>query len=517
MPVGRGGNRLEHPSAGLGKTRRIEHQLAPAARFGVIGKHVDQGLGDPLSTMVVVDVKVIHLAGPHAGYRFGQVIEDEEAHQLVVKPRPEEFAGAVLQQMFGIIFVGLAWRAPFERLCISGDQWRQRMGVLEAQLLNLNIGRARHHQIPVVMQGATFPIGRRPAPCLSERRQRRQCNWLGLAGERPVCIAMRGRIDLPCNNGRCFFLIDILLTILPVFLVLGAGYASVRFGYLDASIADALNAFAVRLAVPLLLFAAMLRLDFGAAFHPPMLVGFYAGAFTCFVLAIALARLVWHRRPGEAVSVGFSATFSNTLLLGLPIIKQAYGEAAASPAFAIISLHAPLIYSVGIVTMELSRRDGRPLAETLLVALKSVLGNSLMIGILGGIAFNLAGIGLPDAVMAGIDLLAAAAIPAALVGIGASLTQYKLTAGMAESLAVSALALLLHPLIALMLTHYVFALPLEFVRTAVVLAAMPPGVNIYIFATMYDRGVQLAASLLLLSTALSVITISGWLYVVSVL
>ena len=50
-------------------------------------------------------------------------------------------------------------------------------------------------------------------------------------------------------------------------------------------------------------------------------------------------------------------------------------------------------------------------------------------------------------------------------------------------------------------------------HAAVALAAMPPGVNIYIFATLYDRAVELAASALLLSTALSVISITVWLYV----
>jgi predicted permease len=48
-------------------------------------------------------------------------------------------------------------------------------------------------------------------------------------------------------------------------------------------------------------------------------------------------------------------------------------------------------------------------------------------------------------------------------------------------------------------------------RTAVLLAAMPPGMNIYVFAVMYQRAQALAASAILMATAASVVTISLWL------
>ncbi len=186
-------------------------------------------------------------------------------------------------------------------------------------------------------------------------------------------------------------MLSVLLTVLPVFLVLGAGYASVKLGWLKAEMSDFLNAYAVRLAVPLLLFRAMYNLDFSKAFYPPMLAGFYAGALVSFVAGILLARFVWGRRPGEAVAVGFCAMFSNTVLLGIPIIARAYGDDVLTPAFGIVSLHAPCLYAVGMLTMELSRRDGRPLSQALAAAARSILANPLMIGVVCGAALNFAG------------------------------------------------------------------------------------------------------------------------------
>ncbi|MFZ2100829.1 MAG: AEC family transporter [Oricola sp.] len=304
----------------------------------------------------------------------------------------------------------------------------------------------------------------------------------------------------------------VFITVAPVFLLIALGWGAVRTGYLPGSIADALNGFAVKLAVPILLFRALERLDFQGAFNAPMLVSFYAGAFSCFVVGIVLARRVFGRRPGESVAVGFSATFSNSVLLGVAIVERSFGSAPLTPAFGIIALHAPVLYAVGITTMELMRRDGRRLSQTLRVAGRSILANPLMIGILAGALVNATGHWLPEPVMAAVDMLASAAIPVALVGVGAAMTRYQMRAALGESGMVAALSLLLHPLIAFTLSHYVFDLPPDMVRAATLLAAMPPGMNIYVFAVMYDRAVNVAASAFLLSTMLAVATVSGWLY-----
>jgi hypothetical protein len=311
-------------------------------------------------------------------------------------------------------------------------------------------------------------------------------------------------------------LLSIFLAVLPVFILIAVGYGAVRLNYVPDTVGDALNSFAVKVAVPVLLFRAMLNLDFAAAFSPPALVGFYTGAFCCFVLGIVLARKIFKRRPGEAVSVGFAATFSNSVLLGLAIIERSFGSDALTPAFGIIAFHAPSVYILGMVTMELMRRDGKSLGSTLVTAGKSILANSLMIAILIGAAFNLVGIILPEPVMSAVDMIATAAIPVALVGIGAAMTRYKISAGLSESMLVACLSLMVHPAIAFGLTHYVFALEPQTVRAVVALAAMPPGMNIYIFAVMYDRAVNLAASAFLVCTALSVFTATLWLYVLSV-
>lgn len=307
---------------------------------------------------------------------------------------------------------------------------------------------------------------------------------------------------------------SVLVTILPVFLILGAGYFLGRVKYLPDTIADALNLYALRLAVPVLLFLAMFRLDFGAAFNPGMLISFYAGAFSCFALGIILSRIFWKRRPGESVAVGFCAVFSNTVLIGIPISQLAFGEAVLTPVFGVIAFHSSLLYIVGMITMEFARRDGRNLGETIKSALLSIVANPLMAGILLGVSANLSGIWMPEPFEQALDMIRATAIPVSLVGIGIALNRYSISAELTETLMVSFLALIVHPAIVLALCLYVFSLDGIFLQAAVVLAAMPPGMNVYIFATLYDRAVGVSASTLVIANTLAVLTIPVWILVI---
>lgn len=308
--------------------------------------------------------------------------------------------------------------------------------------------------------------------------------------------------------------LSVFITILPVFLILGAGYFAGWSKYLPDAVADGLNAYALKIAVPVLLLMAMYRLDFSTAFHAGMLVGFYAGAISCFVIGIIFARIFWKRRPGESIAVGFCAFFSNTVLIGIPVAQLAFGDAILNPVFGIIAFHASLLYSIGMTSMELARRDGRRFGETLRAALYAITANPLMVGIVAGLLLNLGGLKIPVPAEQALDMIRLTAIPASLFGIGIALNRYAIKAELAESLMVSGLALIIHPAIAFVLAWWVFALPVIYVQAAVILAAMPPGMNIYIFATLYDRAVQLSASVLVIANILAVFTIPVWLLLI---
>lgn len=297
----------------------------------------------------------------------------------------------------------------------------------------------------------------------------------------------------------------------PVFLVVAAGYAAVRTGYFAETLVDALVKYAVAVAVPCLLFLAMTRIDLAASVNPWALLSFFGAGTVCFLGGMMLSRMFWGRRPGESVAVGFCTFFPNVVMLGIPIAERAFGTAAMGAVFGIIAFHSIYNYFVGFIAMEMVRKDRAGIIVALSRAFVTTFKNPLMIGLVSGMAVNLSGLQIPEVGLSALDMVAASALPAALFSLGGVLTRYSLRAEASEALMVCTFSLLVHPALAWLFAGPILGLETVFVQAAVILAAMPAGINGYIFASLYNRAVGTAASSALLATALSVLSVTGWL------
>ena len=307
----------------------------------------------------------------------------------------------------------------------------------------------------------------------------------------------------------------LLDVILPVFLVIGFGYAAARAGLFNDAAVDGVMRFAQSFAVPCLLFRSIATLDLSAAYDAGLLISFYVGAFAGFAAGFFGARLIFRRPMTDSIAIGFACLFSNSLLLGLPITERAYGVEALQGNYAIISMHAPLLYGFGICLMEWARTQGQGLSAAAIAvkALRAVFSQSLVIGIVAGWVVNLSGLPLPALVWSGVDMMVRAAIPTALFGLGGVLLRYRPDGDRATIGMVCAVSLVLHPAITYGLARWGFALDTAGLRSAVLTAAMAPGVNAYMFAHLYGVGKRVAASSVLIATALSIPTIWLWLHI----
>jgi malonate transporter and related proteins len=304
----------------------------------------------------------------------------------------------------------------------------------------------------------------------------------------------------------------LLQVILPVFLVIGAGYLAVRLRAFPEAGADALMRFTQNFAIPCLLFAAIARLDLGATLQPALLFSFYAGATAGFLAGLLGARFLFGRAWEDSIAIGFACLFSNSVLLGLPLTERAYGAEALQANFAIIAFHAPFCYALGMTVMEVVRNRGGSAREVLGKLSRAVFRNALVIGIALGFAVNLSGLPVPGVVNDALDLLIRAALPTALFGLGGVLVRYRLEGDLRVIGWICAVSLVLHPAIVWTLATAT-GLSTDAFRSAVITAAMPPGVNAYIFAAMYGVAMRVAASAVLIATALSVVTAWGWLQI----
>ncbi|MEM6941305.1 MAG: AEC family transporter [Pseudomonadota bacterium] len=304
----------------------------------------------------------------------------------------------------------------------------------------------------------------------------------------------------------------LLEVIVPVFLVIGFGYVAVWRGRFQISGIAGVMKFTQNFAIPCLLFQAIAKMDIATAFDPALLVSFYTGAGICFGLGLYGARLFFKREWEDCVAIGFCCLFSNSVLLGLPISERAYGPDALTGNYAIIAFHSPFCYGLGITVMEIVRNRGRAGTEMAGAVARAMFRNALVLAIIGGFAVNLIGLPLPGVVDDALSLIVRAALPAALFALGGVLIQYR-PEGDAKAIAmVCAIALLVHPAITWSMGRSL-NLSQEMFQAAVLTSAMAPGFNAYIFANMYGRARRVAATSVLMATALSILTTWFWLTV----
>jgi len=303
---------------------------------------------------------------------------------------------------------------------------------------------------------------------------------------------------------------DLLDVILPVFIVIGFGYAATWSGYFTGALSDALMKFTQGFAIPCLLYRAISTLDLGQSFDLATLGAFYGGAVTGFVVGTLGARHVFGRPWEDAVAIGFCALFSNSLLLGLPITERAYGADALEANYAIIALHSPFCYMVGITVMEIVRNRGGRIAALPGKVLRAVFRNALIVGLALGFVVNLTDAPVPGVLDNAIDMVVRAALPAALFGLGGVLYRYRPEGDLRTILFIVAVSLILHPAVSWGLGH-LFGVTQSAQRSIIVTAAMAPGVNAYVFADMYGRARRVAASAVLIGTGLTILTAWGWL------
>lgn len=302
-------------------------------------------------------------------------------------------------------------------------------------------------------------------------------------------------------------LIDVIL---PVFLVIGAGYGATRAGWFSFDHIDGLMRFTQSFAIPCLLFRAIANLDLHAGFDPRLLASFYSGATLCFVIGMAGARLLFRRDWEDCVAIGFCCLFSNSVLLGLPITERAYGADNLTGNYAIVAFHSPFCYMLGITVMEVIRGRGLGGGRMVRSVLRAMFRNALILGIGLGFLVNISGLVLPQVADDALGLITRAALPGALFALGGVLVQYRPEGDLRAIGFVCAVSLMLHPALVWMFGKGT-GLPQDLFRSGVLNAAMAPGFNAYIFASMYGRAKRVAASSVLIATGASILTVWFWL------
>jgi malonate transporter len=296
--------------------------------------------------------------------------------------------------------------------------------------------------------------------------------------------------------------------VLPLFLVVLAGYVAGRRAWLSAEGIKGLTDFVFWFAIPCLLFATMARAPVDRAFDWRFASAMLAAALTWYAAGAVLSRFAFGCRGGEPVVFGFSITFGNTVFIGLPVAAAVLGEAAALPMAVVLTIENGLIIPMAVALLEWRRSREGALARAPLAAGKAVARNPIVLAAVGGLAWAVAGYPLPGLAQSLTGLIGGAAVPCALFALGATLASLPLSERIAETATISVLKLAGYPaLIWATLSLLPDVDPVWF-AAALIYAAMPSGANAFLIAQAYGTYIARASTAVLVTTTISVVTIS---------
>ena len=306
------------------------------------------------------------------------------------------------------------------------------------------------------------------------------------------------------------FLVDIIL---PVFGTLGLGYVAARCKMFDEAATRGLSLFVFNFAIPLMLFLAIAQTDLPERIPWGYMLSYYIGAVTVFAGGMLVARFIGRRALDAQGVSGLGASFSNTAMLGIPLVIMAYGEAAALPLFILLTCHSLVLLPPATIFVAAHRGSQQSFARMLGHILQGIAATPIIWGLAGGLLFALAGWKVPGPVESIARGLGGAAVPCALFALGASLVRYRIVGQLAEPLALVALKTLVHPVLVWLLATRVFDVPAAWVPVAVTLAALPAGITPYLFAQRYQVCQPQIATTVFVSTVFSVVSLSLLLFV----
>ncbi len=249
--------------------------------------------------------------------------------------------------------------------------------------------------------------------------------------------------------------------------------------------ARVLSAIAFYIFVPALLFRTAARVDF-AALPWRTLAAFFVPACLAMLAVYGVQRA---RGGGAAPSVrAISATFGNSLQIGVPVVSGIFGEAGLAIHITIVSLHALILLSIATTLVELDLARGHPsstLRSTLVATVRNTVVHPVVLPVAAGLLFGATGATLPGAVDEALALLGTAVVPLCLVLIGISLATYGLGGRWRGALGVCALKLLALPALVLVFARWGLGLTGLPLAVVVMMAANPTGNNALIFAQRY--------------------------------
>jgi malonate transporter and related proteins len=299
--------------------------------------------------------------------------------------------------------------------------------------------------------------------------------------------------------------------ILPVFALIVTGWVVGYTGYLPRALSEALIRFAYNIAMPALLIVTIAQEPGRSLINWRFLVAFGGGTVLCFFLVFGMMSIRSSRSLASRTMHGMAASMTNTGFVALPVLQAIYGQHAVLPAAIATVFLAVVMLPAAVILLEVGQRDAHGSRTAPMLIVQRILLSPMVLSTLIGMLWSVLGLRMPGPVAAYFGILADALTPCALFAIGLGLSIEGLRANLGRASLLSAVKLVIMPLIVYGLSVSLHLDPL-YTIAAVICAAVPTAKTAYILAGEYHCEEMMVASTVSLTTLASVVSLVIWLY-----
>lgn len=301
--------------------------------------------------------------------------------------------------------------------------------------------------------------------------------------------------------------------IMPVFLMIALGYTIKRLSIADKNGFDTINKLVFKFFLPLLLFYNIYKTEAIEVFDLKLVIFTLAGVFFVFVTGYIAAILLSkdNSRRGVMLQGFFRANFA---ILGIPLINHICGEGSGLITSLMIAVVIPVFNVLAVVALECFRKGSNKINIPGL--LKGTITNPLIIGCIAGLVFFIFKIKLPSFLENTVSDIASTATPLSLIVLG-TVFEFKATKGyLKEIIAVVSARLVLIPMIILPVAVRM-GFSGEALACLLIIFGAPVAVSSFAMAQQMNGDEMLAAQLVAISSALCLLTLFVWIFILSYL
>ena len=307
---------------------------------------------------------------------------------------------------------------------------------------------------------------------------------------------------------------DVLNLALPFFGLIFIGFACGKIKQIPDTALAWMNFFIVYVALPALFYRILAQTPLEQLARVDFVFATTLATFWAFAVSFAIGMAIRRGNIAESTIAGLAGGYGNIGYMGPGLALATLGPQATVPVALIFCFDTLLLFSVVPFLMALSQPLQMSVAATAVDVVKRIVTNPLVIATAVGVASAAVHFEPPVALERLMQFLQNAAAPCALFTLGVTVALRPLKKMPWEVPFLVAVKLLLHPVLMFLLLSLFGPFEQSWVYTAMLMAALPPALNVFVFARQYDTWVEQASSAVLIGTLVSVVTLTSVMWMV---